>query len=109
MNWILEFLPEAEKDLKKLDGNERLFVAKAIKKVLQNPVSIYEGGYGKPLGNKTGTDLTRFYKIKLRGAELRIVYKIIKTPDTMLVVVVGARADDEVYETAEKRSSKHDL
>lgn len=63
MNWTLDFLPDAEKDLKKLDGNERLLVAKAIKKVLQNPIFIYEGGYGKPLGNKTGTDLTGFYKI----------------------------------------------
>lgn len=109
MNWILEFLPEAEKDLKKLGGNERLLIAKALKKVLQNPVSIYEGGYGKPLGNKIGTDLTGFYKIKLRGAGLRIVYKLIKTPDTMLVVVIGARADDEVYEAAEKRNTKYNL
>lgn len=32
MNWILKFLPEAEKDLKKLDGKEQILVAKAIKK-----------------------------------------------------------------------------
>ncbi len=109
MNWILKFLPEAEKDMKKLAGNQRILVAKAIKKVLQNPVSVYEGGYGKPLGNRSGADLTGFYKIKLREAGLRIVYKLIQTETAMLVVVVGARADDQVYETAEKRSTKYDM
>ncbi|MFI3226017.1 MAG: type II toxin-antitoxin system RelE/ParE family toxin [Clostridia bacterium] len=109
MSWTLKFLPEAEKDLKNLAGNERILVSKAIKKVVQNPLSIYEGGYGKPLGNKNDTDLTGFYKIKLRGAGLRIVYKLIKTETSMLVVVIGARADYEVYETAQKRSVKYDL
>lgn len=109
MNWTLKFLPEAEKDLQNLAGNERILVSKALKKVLQNPVSIYEGGYGKPLGNKNGTNLTGFYKIKLRGAGLRIVYKLIQTEISMLVVVIGARADDEVYEFAKNRSTKYDF
>ena len=109
MSWTLKFLPEAQKDLQNLADNQRLLVAKALKKVSINPVSIYEGGYGKPLGNRSGTDLLGFYKIKLRGAGFHIVYKLIKTKTSMLVVVIGARADDEVYETAEKRSQKHDL
>jgi hypothetical protein len=29
-----------------------------------------------------------------------VVYKIIRTESEMLIVVVGARADDEVYEMA---------
>lgn len=37
MSWTLEYLPEAEKDLKALDGSQRLLVLKAIKKVQQNP------------------------------------------------------------------------
>ncbi len=73
---------------------------------MTNPVSIYEGGYGKPLGNKGGTDLTGLFKIKLRNAGLRIVYKIIKTETTMIVIVIGARSDDEVYNIAEKRYKK---
>jgi mRNA interferase RelE/StbE len=62
-----------------------------------------EGGYGKPLGNKGGTDLTGFLKIKLRGSGLRVVYKLVHTESEMLIVVVGARADNEVYETAEQK------
>lgn len=106
MNWSVEFLPEAQKDFDALAGNQRLLVAKAIKKVQQNPVSTYEGGYGKPLGSKGGTDLSGLFKIKLKAAGLRIVYKLIRTETAMLIVVIGARADDEVYQIAEKRARK---
>lgn len=102
MNWKLVYLPEAAKDLKNLAGNQRLMVIKAICKVLQNPLPVTEGGYGKPLGNKQGSDLTGFLKIKLRDAGIR-------TETEMLVVVIGARADDEVYETAQHRSKKNHL
>ena len=37
-------------------------------------------------------------KIKLRDTDIRVVYKFIRTE--ILVVVIGARADDEVYEMA---------
>ncbi len=52
MNWRVEFLPEAQKDFDGLAGNQRLLVAKALKKVQQNPVSIYDGGYGKAAGQQ---------------------------------------------------------
>jgi mRNA interferase RelE/StbE len=107
MNWKLEYLPEAEKDLRQLSGNQRLLVLKAIKKVQTNPLPMNEGGYGKPLGKKSGTDLTGLLKIKLRGAGLRVVYKLVRTESEMLVVVIGARADDEVYETAGQRARKY--
>ena len=57
MTWTLEFLPEARKDFDRLAGNQKILVAKAIEKVRRNPVPIFEGGYGKPLGNKGGRDL----------------------------------------------------
>ena len=109
MNWKLVYLPEAAKDLKNLAGNQRLMVIKAIGKVLQNSLPVTEGGYGKPLGNKQGSDLTGFLKIKLRDAGIRVVYKLIRTETEMLVVVIGARADDEIYETAQHRSKKNHL
>jgi mRNA interferase RelE/StbE len=34
MNWTLAYLPEAEDDLKHLDGSQRILVQKAIKKCL---------------------------------------------------------------------------
>ena len=51
--------------------------------------------------------MTGFLKIKLRDAGIRIVYKLIQTETEMLVVVGGARADNEVYEIADKRIQKH--
>lgn len=109
MSWTVEYLPEAVKDLRDLAGNQRLLVRKAIAKVSQNPLPVDEGGYGKPLGNKGGNNLTGLLKIKLRGAGLRVVYKLVRQDDQMLVIVIGARADDEVYDIAAKRTQKRDL
>ncbi|MDE6502067.1 MAG: type II toxin-antitoxin system RelE/ParE family toxin [Ruminococcus sp.] len=109
MNWSVEYLPEAKKDLKNLDGSQRLLVLKAIKKVQTNPLSQSEGGYGKPLGNKNVNDLSGFLKVKLKSAGLRIVYKTVKTDDKMLVIVIGARADEEVYNIAGKRINDNNL
>ena len=106
MSWKVVYLPEAEKDLKALDGSQRILVLKAIKKVSANPLPMEEGGYGKPLGNQASSRLAGLFKIKLRAAGLRIVYKLIRTETEMLVVVIGARADDEVYELAERRTEK---
>lgn len=109
MNWELGYLPEAAKDLKELAGNQRIVVTKAINKVLENPLPVSEGGYGKPLGNKQGNNLSGFLKIKLKSAGIRVVYKLVKIDGKMLIVVIGARADDEVYDVAQKRVEKHKL
>lgn len=109
MKWAVKYLPEAVKDLKNLSGNQRIMVIKAIDKVLENPLPMQEGGYGKPLGNKNGNDLSGFLKIKLKNAGIRVVYKVYKTETEMLVVVIGARADDEVYDAASHRAKKHSL
>ncbi len=109
MNWNVVYLPEAVKDMKKLAGNQQILVAKAIKKVSQNPLPENEGGYGKPLGNHNDTKLAGLMKIKLKSAGLRIVYQLIRTDTEMIIVVIGARADDEVYDIAQKRVLKSDL
>ena len=46
MIWSIEFLEEAEKDMKKLDHSAQIQVLKGIRKVSQNPLSVREGGYG---------------------------------------------------------------
>jgi mRNA interferase RelE/StbE len=103
------YLSDSAKDLKNFAGNHRLMAVKAIGKVLQNPLPVTEGGYGKPLGNKQGNDLAGFLKIKIRDAGIRVVYKLIRAETEMLVVVIGARADDEVYEMAQHRAKKNHL
>lgn len=109
MSWDIEYLPEALDDLHQLDGSQRLLIRKAIAKVSQNPLPKEEGGLGIPLGNKSGRNLTGFLKIKLLKAGLRAVYKLVRVNNTMLIVVIGARADDEVYDLAAMRAKKRGL
>lgn len=106
MSWNIEYLPEAEKNLKNLDGSQHILVLKAIKKVSQNPLTIDENGYGKTLGNHNITSLSSFLKIKLKASGLRVVYKLQRIEDMMLIVVIGVRVDEEAYEIAQKRASK---
>lgn len=109
MSWEVKYLPEAERDIMRLARSRQVVVQKAIDKVKANPLPQNEGGFGKPLGHKQGINLTSFLKIKLRGEGIRIVYKLLRTETSMLVVVVGVREDEEVYELAQKRRDKYDL
>ena len=101
--WIVDYTKEARKDYDGLDGSQRPQVFKAIEKVRQNPLPDYEGGYGKPLGNKGGRDLHGLLKIKLKKLGLRVVYKLVRQGNIMKIIVISVRSDDEVYETALKR------
>ena len=109
MNWSLVFLPEAIKDIQRLSLSQQAMVKKAIKKVKENPLPQNEGGYGKPLGSKRGLNLTGLLKIKLRGEGIRVVYKLERRESQMLVIVVGVREDEEVYQIAHTRRNKHIL
>lgn len=109
MNWNIEFLPEARDDLSGLDGSVRPQVLKGIRKVSRNPLPDSSGGYGKPLGNQSGTDLSGLMKIKFRKIGIRVVYKIEMTENVMKIVIISARADNKVYEEAENRRKKYDL
>ena len=102
--WQVEYLKEAVEDLKRLDHSQRLQVLKAIDKVSGNPLPQNEGGYGKPLGNRDSTRLAGYLKIKLKKLGLRVVYKLIREKYVMKVIIVSARADDEVYLLAQKRT-----
>jgi len=101
--WKVEYLREALEDIKRLDPAQRVQVVKAINKVAINPLPQAEGGYGKPLGNKGGTNLAGYCKIKLLKLGLRVVYKVVRENGIMKIIVVSARADDEVYIMAQKR------
>lgn len=101
MKWIVRYLPEAEEDLRRLDGSVIREVRKAIEKLKANPE------IGKPLGHKQ-VNLTGLRKVKLRKAGIRIVYKIQFIENSLLIIVVGFRADEEVYKIADKRMKNLD-
>ncbi|TEB10766.1 type II toxin-antitoxin system RelE family toxin [Pelotomaculum propionicicum] len=85
--WKVEYLRNALEDIKQLDRAQRVQFIKAINKVSGNPLPQAEGGYGKPLGNKGGTNLAGYFKIKL--------------------LIVPARADDEVYIITQRLKGCH--
>ncbi len=104
--WKVDYLREAIEDINKLDKGQQAQVVKAINKVSVNPLPNTEGGYGKPLGKKGGTDLTGFCKIKLLKPGLRVVYYLVQENNKMKIIVVSARTDDEVYLIAQKRKEE---
>lgn len=109
MTWDVKYLEEAVEDLESLTSFNREMVLKAIKKTSQNPLPKSEGGYGNPLGNKATYNLTGLLKIKLKKAGIRIIYKLLRTDNAMLVIVIGIREDLEAYEVASKRRKKNNI
>ena len=102
MDWKIEYIKEAVKDLKKLDPCNRKIILKAIQKTAQRPLPSPDG-IGKPLGNNDSSKLSGYYKIKLRGLGYRIVYSLVKEGKIMKVIVISVRNDGEVYREAERR------
>ena len=109
MNWVVTYLKEAAEDLQKLDNSQRIEVLKGIKKVSQNPLPQSQGGYGKPLGNHNGVNLTGLLKIKYKNLGIRVVYKVEIVQSEMIIVVISIRDDEEVYQLANKRRVENDL
>ncbi|PLS29614.1 type II toxin-antitoxin system RelE family toxin [Bifidobacterium parmae] len=107
--WERKWLPEAEHDFSKFDASIQAQVIKGLRKVAENPLPTTEGGYGKPLRNGNKTKLAGLCKIKFRNIGVRVVYKPIRTDSRMLIIVVGIRADDEVYRIADNRRRSHDI
>ena len=74
--WNIKITKEAKKDFQQLDNSLKKQVAAGIIKVARTPLPSPHG-YGKPLGNKNGKNLTGFFKIKYKGIGIRIVYTLV--------------------------------
>lgn len=104
--WAVKITAEARKDIVSLGNPHAGHVKKALMKVSTNPLPSNEGGYGKPLGNKNGVNLTGLYKAKLREDGIRIVYRLERSENEMIVLVVGIRDDSHLYKEAARRINK---
>jgi len=96
MNYSLKFLPTAFKEWKKLDNTIRSQFKKKLRECLLNPHVI-------------GNELRGFknhYKIKLKARGYRLVYEVIDRDLYILVIAVGKRNKNEVYNQAKKRSQE---
>ncbi len=100
MKWTIEYIKEAQRDLRKLDPYVRKMVLKAIDKTAERPLPPPEG-IGKPLGNHVSSKLSGYYKIKLRNLGYRVVYDLVREGNVMKIIVISVRDDEEVYKEAE--------
>ena len=102
MKWNIEYIKEAQRDLKRLDPYNRKIILKAIQKTAERPLPPPEG-IGKPLGNHASSKLSGYYKIKLRDLGYRVVYQLITEGEIMRITVISIRDDEAVYREAERR------
>lgn len=102
MKWKIEYIKEAQRDLKRLDPYNRKLILKAIDKTAERPLHPPDG-IGKPLGNHSSSKLSGYYKIKLRDLGYRVVYQLVRENDIMRIIVISIRDDEAVYKEAERR------
>ena len=93
MSYKLDFLEEALKEWKKLNPTIQQQFRKKLAKVLDNP---------KIPKNKLSGHARR-YKIKLRNIGYRLVYEVIDDEIVVIVIAVGKRENNSVYDDANKR------
>ncbi|MEO5939023.1 MAG: type II toxin-antitoxin system RelE/ParE family toxin [Sphingomonas sp.] len=92
MSYDLAFLPSALKEWHKLGATVRDQFKKKLAERLSEPHADVLSG------------LPNCYKIKLRAAGYRLVYRVEEQRLTVVVVAVGKRERNAVYKAAAKRS-----
>jgi mRNA interferase RelE/StbE len=95
--WNVFYHPDVQDDFRLLGRTE----ARTIQRVIDERLARGEPEKsGKPLsGDLSGCR-------RLRTGQTRIVYRVDGKRIEVLVIAVGQRRDDEVYEKAEKRARK---
>ena len=96
MNYELHFHPLALKEWKKLAKELQEQLKKILKRRLENPHILATALRGQ---------LKNCYKIKLRQSGYRLVYHVNDNKMIVMVVAVGKRDNDKVYESAGNRQT----
>ena len=100
MKYKVQLIPSAQKDFKKLDGREKLLVAKKLNKLASKPF------LGAPLGKRAGIYLTGYFKLYIDIKRLRVVYRCVGEELDVEIIAIGRREDFKVYQEAEKRKDQ---
>ena len=93
MTYKLEFLTDALKEWKALDGTIKKQLKKKLAERLNNP--------HVPADKLSGS--VNRYKIKLRSVGYRLVYEVLDAEIVVVVVAIGKREKSKVYKKAAKR------
>lgn len=89
----VEWDPKALKELRKLDGAVRLQFLRKLQERQSNPRVPGDALHG----------LRDCYKIKLRGAGYRLVYRVEDGRIVILVLAIGKRERGSVYDSSKNR------
>jgi mRNA interferase RelE/StbE len=95
MAWAVLYHPEVQNDFRKLGRVEARNIQSVIDERLMNGEP---DKAGKPLNGA----LAGYWR--LRTGATRIVYRVDKGKIEILIIAVGMRRDDEVYEKADRRA-----
>lgn len=93
MTYSLEFLPSALKEWEKLGDTVREQLKKKLRERLELP----------KVQADALRDMPNHYKIKLRAAGYRLVYRVEDERVVVVVVAVGKRERSAAYEKARER------
>ncbi len=94
-SYRLQFLPAAKVEWDQLDGSIRQQFAKVLLRRLDNP----------RVPASALTAMPDCYKIKLRSAGFRLVYRVQDDVLVLLTIAVGKRDKSAVYDAAKLRLS----
>ena len=99
MTYKIQFIPEAARDYKELDGSIKKLVNKKIEEIERNPF------LGEKLGNKFNIDLTGFLKTYVASKKYRIIYRLLSPEKVEIVEIwgIGKREKEEIYRTIATR------
>ena len=97
MSYDLEFLPSALREWRKLDNSIRIQLKNKLAERLKNPRVEKDrlSGYKD------------IYKIKLRDLGYRLAYEVRDSELVILVLVVGKREKNQVYEILKARMTQN--
>ncbi|WP_347906166.1 type II toxin-antitoxin system RelE/ParE family toxin [Pseudomonas purpurea] len=93
MEYGVEWDPKALKELRKLDGAIRLQLLRKLQERQSHPRVPGDALHG----------MRDCYKIKLRGAGYRLVYRVEDERIVILVIAIGKRERGNVYDSAKSR------
>jgi mRNA interferase RelE/StbE len=99
-SYSISFHPEAKDDLKNFNYSVQLLILKQIKKLSVSPE------LGEALGNKYGLNLTGLRKMYVSKKQVRIVYQIFESKVEVLIIGIGKRESNIIYETVSSRIEK---
>ncbi len=93
MTYSLRISEDAEKEWNNLDATIKIQFKKKLKERLEQP----------SVESSRLSGMRDCYKIKLRSAGFRLVYRVYDDEIEVLVVAVGKRERNQVYKAAIKR------